>query len=91
MVGDSGVIFKTINGGKDWITLQSSTNKNLKSIHFISPRQGFVIGEHALLLKTTDRGATWKQMGSNCSLISAPEGTTFTLSKVYFSKSNMIY
>jgi outer membrane protein OmpA-like peptidoglycan-associated protein len=86
-VGDSGIILKTENGGKEWKKLASITNKNLFSVYFSDLKNGYVIGENGTILKTSDGDLSWKHLGTNCSLSSSPEGTTFTLHKVYFNKS----
>ena len=86
-VGDSGVILKTSNGGKIWKQLSSVTTKKLNSVYFSDIKNGYVIGESGTILKTSDGGESWKHLGTNCSLSTSPEGTTFTLHKVYFNKS----
>lgn len=42
-----------------WEILNSNTTVNLKSIHFPVPDTGYVAGNSALLLKTTDAGLDW--------------------------------
>lgn len=86
-VGDSGIILKTLNGGKDWKKLKTITSNKLISVYFSDIKTGYIIGESGKLLTTSDGGENWKFPGANCSLNSAPEGTTFTLHNVYFNRS----
>ena len=70
-VGGSGVIFNTIDGGKNWnrSTIVDSPyfDINLSSVYFSDLNNGFVIGEdwdaifeaHAMIFKTTDGGKNW--------------------------------
>jgi photosystem II stability/assembly factor-like uncharacterized protein len=60
IVGDSGTILKTTNGGSSWQKLPSPVDVNLKNLDFISPNLGFVVGEKSTLLKTTDGGNSWQ-------------------------------
>jgi outer membrane protein OmpA-like peptidoglycan-associated protein len=86
-VGDSGIVLKTKNGGKSWNQVESVTRRSLHSVYFSDVNNGYVMGESGTILKTSDGGETWKHLGSNCSLTSSPEGTSFTLHNVFFNRS----
>ena len=64
MVGDNGIIMKTLNGGDSWENKISSTNKNLRSVEFTMGNTGFAAGDDGTILKTNDGGETWRQVNS---------------------------
>jgi photosystem II stability/assembly factor-like uncharacterized protein len=59
VVGDSGTILKTSDGGTVWTTISSGTTKNLNAVDFPKADTGFVAGEGGIILKTIDGGSTW--------------------------------
>ena len=70
-VGDEGVIWHTIDGGKEWERQPSGTRASLRAVQFLTPYTGFVVGRTELpnragsvgvLLSTSDGGVTWTQM-----------------------------
>jgi len=54
-----GLIRHTEDGGKTW-TVQTKTEDKLKGIHFVSPLEGWAVGEKGLMLHTQDGGQTWE-------------------------------
>jgi len=52
-------IFKTTDGGINWIPLTSQNVDRLNSVHFINPGTGWAVGEQCTILSTHDGGATW--------------------------------
>ncbi len=75
IVGDSGTILKTLDGGLNWLTQNSLTLFPLYSVFFVSPDSGYAVGQNGTIIKTTDGGATWSSQAS-C--------TSFSLTSVYF-------
>jgi len=69
-VGESGKIFKTVDGGENWKLIPSNTDKNLLKVHFWDSQNGYInIEEKSLwnysiqttfVLKTADGGDTWQ-------------------------------
>ncbi len=63
VVGDSGTILKTIDGGTTWSTPSSGTKDDLLSVFFPNEKLGFAVGglfnSHGTVIKTTDGGDTW--------------------------------
>lgn len=59
VVGDSGTILKTTDGGTIWTPISSGTTKNLNSVDFPNADTGFAVGENGIILKTIDGGSTW--------------------------------
>jgi photosystem II stability/assembly factor-like uncharacterized protein len=60
LVGDEGLLCKTIDGGVTWVTLETGTRTWLRSISFVDVDVGYVAGAQGLLLATRDGGATWE-------------------------------
>lgn len=65
IVGDSGYIAKTTDGGNSWIQKQNPDplNRNLNDVHLVS-FFGFAVGDNGLILETTDAGETWTMNSS---------------------------
>lgn len=65
VVGYSGTIFKTTNGGNNWIQHNISSAYQLTNVTFINSNTGFASGFtydiyfEPVLFKTTDGGNTW--------------------------------
>jgi len=74
--GDEGVIWHTINGGKNWERQPSGVNASLRSVCFLNPYTGWIAGREELtirepggtvprsfgiLLFTNDGGLSWRQ------------------------------
>jgi photosystem II stability/assembly factor-like uncharacterized protein len=73
VVGNSGKIFATTDGGLTWNQQSSGTSRKLSKICFINSTTGWITGgwqdgNSFLVLKTTDGGNTWQNLsfGSNC-------------------------
>lgn len=59
IVGYSGTIKRTSNGGDTWITQQSGVQSNLWDVCFINNQIGWVCGADNTLLKTVNAGESW--------------------------------
>ncbi len=72
-VGDEGVIWHTINSGKDWERQSTGTRASLKSLHFLSPYFGWAVGTEfhptldsvGVILFTKDGGIKWTKVLHN--------------------------
>lgn len=72
-VGDEGVIWHTIDGGRNWERQSSGTAGSLRSVHFIDPYIGWIAGREELpgggacgvVLYTTDGGQQWRRILMN--------------------------
>ena len=70
VVGDSGTILKTIDGGFNWNIQTSGTNHSLLDVQFESTNLGWAAGgtgefwnpDSAILLKTINGGLTWVRL-----------------------------
>jgi photosystem II stability/assembly factor-like uncharacterized protein len=52
-------IYKTSNGGGNWIRQTGMTSPHAVSCYFISPDTGWVVGVYGTFWKTTNGGGTW--------------------------------
>lgn len=59
IVGYSGTIKKTSDGGKSWKTQSGNVQSNLWDLCFINSNTGWICGAGNSLLKTTNAGKTW--------------------------------
>ncbi len=72
-VGDEGVIWHTIDGGKHWERQPSGVRASLRSLHFLDPYTGWVVGREELrgggstgvILFTKDGGIKWQRLMLN--------------------------
>ena len=73
-VGDDGVIWHSMDGGKTWERQKSGTRASLRGVHFLTPYTGWAVGRTegpngggsiGVMLRTTDGGLKWEEMGTN--------------------------
>jgi photosystem II stability/assembly factor-like uncharacterized protein len=65
VVGQTGKILRTTNGGANWVSQTSGTPNHLFGVHFINVNTGWAIGDIGTILKTTNGGTTWVTQTSN--------------------------
>ena len=82
VVGNSGTILKTINGGNTWTSQTSGTTNFLNSVFFTDANIGYAVGNSGIIIKTTNAGNTWSTKTS---------GTTLQLNAVYFANTDTGY
>jgi photosystem II stability/assembly factor-like uncharacterized protein len=63
----TSIIYKTTNGGDDWIRQYEKNGSVLASVYFMDIMTGWACGSNGLLLKTTDGGDNWVEQTSNTS------------------------
>lgn len=69
--GDSGIVFRTINGGVNWeLTNAPDNSLNCNSIEAVNADTAWVVstnelGGNTILYKTTDGGISWRPMQSS--------------------------
>ncbi len=73
-VGDEGVIWHSIDGGKHWERQPSGVRASLRSLYFLDPYTGWVVGREELpngagstgvVLYTKDGGLHWQRVMLN--------------------------
>jgi len=73
----TGAVSSTLNGGSDWTTMLVSDDLN--GIDFPTDSTGYIVGSSGIIMKSTDRGATWVDQSS---------GTSERLGEVSFPDSS---
>src|SRR5262245_2896495 len=73
-VGDDGVVWHTIDGGANWERQPTGVRASLRSLHFLNPYTGWIVGREELphgqgsvgvFLFTRDGGLKWQRVGTN--------------------------
>jgi photosystem II stability/assembly factor-like uncharacterized protein len=59
IVGDSGAVLHSEDGGKEWKLVNMGPYPPLFSIAFKNDREGWAVGQNGFSLKTEDGGKTW--------------------------------
>jgi len=77
--GNEGLILKTVNGGNNWVTINSEPALQLWGIHFVNSFTGYTCGSTGRIMKTTNAGVNWVNQTS-------PVPNAF--SSVYFINEN---
>jgi photosystem II stability/assembly factor-like uncharacterized protein len=80
-VGTGGVVFRTTDGGRNWMPSPTPTSENLKDVDFMSASVGWAVGANGTIIRTTNGGTTWTRQRSRTtafldgvSFVSAQEG-----------------
>lgn len=64
VVGSSGVISHTFDGGLTWEIQDSQTENTLYALDFIDSAQGWAVGAMGTIVHTDDGGAYWERQVS---------------------------
>ncbi|MBL8029423.1 MAG: T9SS type A sorting domain-containing protein [Fibrobacteres bacterium] len=59
--GDGGTMYKTVNGGMNWINNRLSSSDTIYGMHFVNCSTGFLCTGSGRIYKTTDTARTWTQ------------------------------
>ncbi len=59
VVGQTGTILKTLNGGLNWSPQTSGTGVDLKDIRMLNKDTAVAVGKSGTILRTSDKGVTW--------------------------------
>jgi len=57
-------IFKTTNGGTNWMQIYSGNYVSYQSVHFVNSNVGYVVGQNGTIIKTTNGGDNWVTQSS---------------------------
>jgi photosystem II stability/assembly factor-like uncharacterized protein len=65
LVGDSGLVRKTVNAGETWSNVSSPlTSQSLRAIVFRNSSSGWIVGTRGTLLRSTDGGDSWGEVNT---------------------------
>jgi photosystem II stability/assembly factor-like uncharacterized protein len=90
-VGDDGVVWHSMDGGKAWERQKTGTRASLRGVHFLTPYTGWAVGRLetangggsvGVMLRTTDGGISWEEMGLN--VLPGLHGVRFQSEKIGF-------
>ena len=68
VVGYSGTVAYSSNGGSTWTPQSSNTNRALKGVYFTTSDKGWAVGEDGTILRTTNGGQSWSTWNSDVSV-----------------------
>jgi photosystem II stability/assembly factor-like uncharacterized protein len=84
VVGNSGTIYATEDGGKTWKLRQNDKKQNFTTEHLVAVQMlgnlAWATGFDGMILHSIDGGVTWEKQNS---------GTTMDLQSVYFLNENL--
>lgn len=58
-VGENGTILKTVDGGSNWISMDTPVNTNFTKVKFYDLNTGFAVADGGVILKTISGGDYW--------------------------------
>ena len=67
VVGHSGTILRTTNGGANWVDKSGATSFHIFAVYFVNSNTGYASGDVGVVLKTTNGGNTWTVLNTGIS------------------------
>jgi len=64
VIGDSGVIGHTTNGGTSWISQINPDNNSLFDVFFLDENEGWSVGFNGSILRSSNGGSNWNIEGT---------------------------
>ena len=62
IIGDTGTMLKTVDGGQNWFALDPKTDVDLQSIFFADDQNVFVTGSSSKVIHSDDGGNIWSNI-----------------------------
>lgn len=62
VIGNGGLVYRTIDGGNTWIKQESGVTSTLTGLSIIGANTALICGTNGVLLKTTNGGVTWEAL-----------------------------
>lgn len=90
VVGSSGTILHSVDGGTTWEAQESGTDRDLKAVAFVDNQKGWVVGHGGTLLGTKDGGRHWMAVEASSQQLEEKgpiiigSGSSSALLKVFF-------
>ena len=85
VAGDGGIVYKTVDGGENWINMSPQSSTDWYSIFFTDAEHGWVGGREGKIARTTDGGQS-----CNINLVSV-SNIHNVIESMYFSDENTGY
>ncbi|MCX7909076.1 MAG: YCF48-related protein [Ignavibacteria bacterium] len=60
--GDYGIFRISYNGGNSFSNQNLDTRDNIRGMHFLNKRNGFLCGQNGVIFRTTNGGFSWNQV-----------------------------
>jgi len=79
LVGSSGIVLRSTDGGNNWIDTQVSPARDLYSAWFFDQSNGVAVGSQGAIFRTLDGGVSWASLAS---------GVTVDLRDVSFASAS---
>ncbi|MBS1493984.1 MAG: T9SS type A sorting domain-containing protein [Bacteroidetes bacterium] len=100
VIGYSGKVFRTTDGGSSWTNTAQNFNHDLRSVGFFTPETGIIgtLDSNNILFRTTNGGVNWTQVVSSiqgtvpkgiCGISIVNSTTAFGVGR-YYCPSNLI-
>jgi len=64
IVGQTGTILRTTDGGTSWVAQTSGITSTLFDVSFTDANTGTIVGQDGIILRTTDGGTNWVEQTS---------------------------
>jgi len=84
----NGKVFKSDDNAQNWNLLYQTEGEYLEAIQFLDKENGYLSGDYGIIMKTTDGGKTWKEIGPaydhRVTKKNALEGDPKALNKNYY-------
>jgi photosystem II stability/assembly factor-like uncharacterized protein len=68
VVGSSGTVAHSSDGGDTWTPQSSGTSRTLKGVYFINSNTGWAVGQYGTILRTANGGSSWSSQSGSVSL-----------------------
>lgn len=65
MCGDSGKVYRSVNGAMDWMKYYTPSDDTLKKLFFVNAKSGYAAGDVGTVIKTTNAGVNWTMQTTN--------------------------
>lgn len=62
VAGERGIVLVSDDAGESWRQSQTPTRSTLTGVYFVDRDTGWVVGHDAVILRTTDGGASWVEL-----------------------------
>lgn len=79
---DNGILFRTYNGGDDWIEFNTNIDTSIYDLVFYNIDTGYTVGANGVIGKTTNKGSSWSILQT---------GTNKNITSIFINSANNIW